>query len=63
MSRVGVTIDGVLDWTIKFIAHYVFTTRDYRQYSAIADLHILQFNVTHALGFLVFTSRIPATDL
>jgi hypothetical protein len=32
-------------------------------YSAIADLNILQFTVTHALGFLVFTSRILATEL
>jgi hypothetical protein len=32
-------------------------------YSSIADLHTLQFTVTHALGFSVFTSRILATDL
>jgi hypothetical protein len=25
LSSVGVTIDGVLDWTIGFIAHYTFT--------------------------------------
>jgi hypothetical protein len=31
--------------------------------SVIADLHTLQFTVTHALGFSVFTSRILATDL
>jgi hypothetical protein len=30
---------------------YIHTTRDYKQYSAIADLHTLQFTVTHALGF------------
>jgi hypothetical protein len=30
LSRVGVTIDGVLDWMIVFIALYTFTTRDYR---------------------------------
>jgi hypothetical protein len=30
---------------------YVHTTRGYRQYIAIADLHTLQFTVTHALGF------------
>jgi hypothetical protein len=29
------------------MAPYTFTTRDYRQYSAIADLHALQFTVTH----------------
>jgi hypothetical protein len=32
-------------------------------YSAVADLHTLQFTVTHALRFSVFTSRILATDL
>jgi hypothetical protein len=32
-------------------------------YSAIADLHTLQFTVTHALGFSFFTSRILAMDL
>jgi hypothetical protein len=48
---------------IEFIVSYTFTTRDYRQYSAIAILHASQFTVTHALGFSVFTSRILATDL
>jgi hypothetical protein len=41
----------------------IHTVRDYRQYSAIAILHTLQFTVGHALGFSVFTSRILATDL
>jgi hypothetical protein len=31
--------------------------------SNTADLHTLQFTVTHALGFSVFISRILATDL
>jgi hypothetical protein len=35
----------------------------YRQYSAIDDLHTLQFTVAHALGFSVSTSRLLATDL
>jgi hypothetical protein len=48
---------------IGFIEPYAFTTRDYRHYSAVADLRTLQFTVTHALGFSVFTSRILATDL
>jgi hypothetical protein len=48
---------------IGFIAPYTVTARDYRQYSAIADLHTFQFTVTHPLGFSVFTSRILATDL
>jgi hypothetical protein len=32
-------------------------------YSATADLHTLQFIVTHALGFPVFTSHVLATDI
>jgi hypothetical protein len=38
---------------------YAFTQLE----SAIADLHSLQFTVTHALGFSAFTSHILATDL
>jgi hypothetical protein len=53
-------------WLIKWVLvlddwiywHLIHTTRDYRQYSAIADLHTLQFIVTHAVGFSVFTSHI-----
>jgi hypothetical protein len=48
---------------ILFITPCTITTGDYRQYSAIADLHILQFIVTHALGFSVLTNHILATDL
>jgi hypothetical protein len=44
-------------------ASYNHTTRTYKQYSAIADLHTLQFTVAHALGFSVSTSRILATGL
>jgi hypothetical protein len=33
-----------------FVATCTFTTRDYRQYSDIADPHTLQFRITHALG-------------
>jgi hypothetical protein len=50
-----------LDLIIGFIA-LTHSTLNYRQYSAIADLHTLQFTVTRALGFSVFTSRILATD-
>jgi hypothetical protein len=32
-------------------------------YSAIADLHDLQFTVAHALGLSISTSRLLATDL
>jgi hypothetical protein len=49
------------DWI--YCTLYIHTTRDYRQYSAIADLHAFQFNIANALGFSVFTSRILATDL
>jgi hypothetical protein len=52
-----------MEWMIRFIASYTFITRNYRQYNAIADLHTFHFTVTHALGFSVSTSRIPATDL
>jgi hypothetical protein len=52
---------GLDDWI--YCTLYMHTVRDYRQYSAIADLHNLQFTAAHALGFLVFTSRIQATDL
>jgi hypothetical protein len=62
VSRLLVTIDGVLDWMIGFIyTLYIHTTRDYRQYRAI--LHNLQFTIAHILEFSVFTSRVLATDL
>jgi hypothetical protein len=48
-----------LDWMIGFVK----STRIYKQYSTIADLHNLQFTVTHALGFSVFISRILVTEL
>jgi hypothetical protein len=43
--------------------HLIHTTRSYKCYSALANLHTLQFTVTHTLAFSVFTSRILATDL
>jgi hypothetical protein len=61
VTCIGVTYRRVLDWMIGFIAHYTFTTRDYRQYSAIAILHTFQFTVTHPVGISVITSRILAT--
>jgi hypothetical protein len=52
------------DWMIGFInTLYIHTTQDYRQYSAITDLHTLQFTVTHALGFSAYTSRILAVEI
>jgi hypothetical protein len=51
---------GLDDWIYW---HLIHSTRNKRQYSAIADLHTSQFVThTHTLGFSVFTSRILATD-
>jgi hypothetical protein len=52
------TGSGFDDWIYWHLVHKI---RDYRQCNAIADLHTLQFTVTHALRFSVFTSRILAT--
>jgi hypothetical protein len=43
--------------------HLIQSTRTYKQYSAIVDLHNLQFTATHAPGFLVFTSRYPGNGI
>jgi hypothetical protein len=56
-------IRSVLDWMIGFIDTLYTQFRATGSYSATADLHTLQFTVTHALGFSVFTSRILATGL
>jgi hypothetical protein len=47
LSLVEVNVDGELDWMIGFIAPCTFTTRDYRQYSAIAILHTLYSSSLH----------------
>jgi hypothetical protein len=52
---------GLGDWI--YCTLHIHTIRDYRQHSATADLHTLQFTVPHALRFSVFTSRILVTDL
>jgi hypothetical protein len=52
-----------LVWMIGFIDTLFTQLGTTGNYSAIADLHTLQFTVTHALGFSVFISRILATDL
>jgi hypothetical protein len=62
-SRVGVTVDGFLDSMIGFIDTLFTQLGTTGNYSAIADIHTLQFIVAHALGFSVFTIRILATDL
>jgi hypothetical protein len=48
---------------VEFIGTSVTSSLNHTQYSAIADLHNLQFAVAEALGFSVFTSRLRATDL
>jgi hypothetical protein len=53
----------VSDWIIGFIDHLYTPLGTTSNYSAIVILHTLQFTVTHALGFSIFTSRILATDL
>jgi hypothetical protein len=50
---------------IGFIDHLYTPLRTaliYNKYSAITDLHTLQFTGTHALVSSIFTSRILATD-
>jgi hypothetical protein len=64
LLRVGMTYKigfGLYDWI--YYTLYIHTTQDYRQYSAIADLHISQFTAAHAIGFSIFTSPILTTDL
>jgi hypothetical protein len=46
---------------IGFMNTLTQSTRTCKQYSTVADLHSLQFTVTHA--FSVFTSRILVTEL
>jgi hypothetical protein len=41
----GVTVRRVLNWMSEFIA-LTHSTRNYKKYGAIADLHILQFTVS-----------------
>jgi hypothetical protein len=48
---------------IGFIVTSVTISLNYNWYSAIADLHNLQFTVEHAQGFSVSTSRLLAKDL
>jgi hypothetical protein len=56
-------IRRVLDWMIGFIDTLFTRLGTTGNYSAITILHTLQFAATQALGFSVFASRIPATDL
>jgi hypothetical protein len=56
-------IRRVLYWTTGFIDTLLTQLGTTGNYSIIADLHTFQFTVPHALGFLVFTSHILATEL
>jgi hypothetical protein len=42
---------------------YICTSLGYNQYSTITDIHNLQFTITHAQGFSIFTSRFLVTEL
>jgi hypothetical protein len=46
-----------------FIGTSVTISLNYNQYSAVTNLHNLQFTVVHALGLSVFTSCLLAVDL
>jgi hypothetical protein len=52
-----------VDQMIGFIGTYVTISLNYNYYSAIADLHKLQFTVTQAIGFSVFITRLLVTEL
>jgi hypothetical protein len=41
---------------------FIATTRNYKQYGAIAELHTLQFAVTHTPEFSFLLGRVLATD-
>jgi hypothetical protein len=50
-------------WLIGFTGISVTISLNYNYYSVIADLQNVQFTVTHALRFSVFTSRLLETEL
>jgi hypothetical protein len=61
MSRVGIRVTNIAgsrsdDWIYCHVGYNL--SLNYNFYSAIADLHILQFTFTYALGFSVFTSHL-----
>jgi hypothetical protein len=53
MSRVRVTFNGALDWWLDLVIHFNTQLITTLNYSAIADLHTLQFARAHSLVFLV----------
>jgi hypothetical protein len=52
-------VDDWIYWRLRLI----YTTRNYIQLQGYRYSHTLQFTMTHALGFSVFTCRILAMDL
>jgi hypothetical protein len=58
-----VTYRWVWDLMIEFMGILYTPLETKVNYSPIADLHTLQFNVTHPFGLSDFTSRILATYL
>jgi hypothetical protein len=59
IRRVLVRMIGFIS---SWVTHLLLVTLRHGQYSAIADIHIFQFTVAHALGFFLSTSRLLATD-
>jgi hypothetical protein len=57
-----VTYKWVLNWMIGFIDILITQLGTTGNYRAIADLHTLQFPVTHAPGFSISISHILATN-
>jgi hypothetical protein len=47
---------------IRFISTSLTSSLNHNYYSAIADLHNLEFTVTHSLGFSFSGSRLLATN-
>jgi hypothetical protein len=41
---------GLDDWIYEYCTLYIQTARNYRQYSAIADLHTLRFTLVGKLN-------------
>jgi hypothetical protein len=58
--RVLVRMIGFIN---SLVTHSFNYTQIHWQYSAIADIHVFQFTIAHALGFSVSISRLLATDL
>jgi hypothetical protein len=63
LLHVGVTIDGVFDCMIGFIDTFYTVLATTGNIALLVIYTLLQFTVTHALGFSVFTSRILVTDV